>query len=287
MSLKHVMRRCMTVTAAAAAAAAAGLAVPSPASAAPSTTSAASAAPAAASAAAVTLPPAHAGFDYQIGGAYTPPAGVKVVSRDRSAAPAAGLYNICYVNAFQAQPGAESSWDADLLLRDGNGDVVYDDSWGEAVLDIRTADKRKRIAAKVNGWIDGCASKGYKAVEPDNYDTFTRFPDHLTGAQAKAYISLLASHAHGKGLAVAQKNTGELADAGKETGLDFAVVEECGYYDECGDFTAEYGDNVIVVEYSAKGMDNACAKWGSKLSIVRRDLDVSPAGSSGYLRRTC
>ena len=43
----------------------------------------------------VTTPPVHAGFDYQIGGPYTPPAGVQVVSRDHDASPAAGLYNIC------------------------------------------------------------------------------------------------------------------------------------------------------------------------------------------------
>lgn len=268
MSLDRVLRRCMTVSAALAAC----LLVPSPAS---------------AGANAVALPPSHAGFDYQIGGAYTPPAGVKVVSRDHAAAPAPGLYNICYVNAFQAQPGAEGQWENDLLLRDGKGNVVYDGDWGEAVLDIRTADKRARIAAKVNGWIDGCADKGFQAVEPDNYDTFTRFPDYLTSQQAKAYISLLAGHAHGRGLAVAQKNTAELASAGKETGLDFAVVEECGAYDECGDFTAEYGNNVVVVEYSASGLRKACAKWGAKLSIVRRDVDVSPAGSGGYVRQTC
>src|SRR5436309_12439108 len=76
--------------------------------------------------AAVVTPPAHAGFDYQIGSAYTPPSGVKVVSRDHDASPAAGLYNICYVNAFQAQTGAEGDWDADLLLRDSSGKVVKD-----------------------------------------------------------------------------------------------------------------------------------------------------------------
>ncbi|NGO77136.1 endo alpha-1,4 polygalactosaminidase [Streptomyces sp. YC504] len=242
---------------------------------------------ASAGAAAVPLPPPHAGFDYQIGGAYTPPAGVRVVSRDHEASPAPGLYNICYVNAFQAQPGAEGEWDDDLLLRDGNGEVVYDGDWGEAVLDLRTADKRQRIAAKVGTWIDGCADKGFQAVEPDNYDTFTRFPDYLTANQAKSFIALLADRAHGKGLAIAQKNTAELAGVGKETGLDFAVVEECGAYNECGDFTAEYGDHVVVVEYSASGLRKACDGWGDQLSIVRRDVDVSPAGGSGYLRQTC
>ncbi|WUW26456.1 endo alpha-1,4 polygalactosaminidase [Streptomyces sp. NBC_01463] len=276
MSLKRVLSKSkgksMTATAALAAAAAACLLLPSTAS---------------AGASAVSLPPPHAGFDYQIGGAYTPPTGVQVVSRDHEAIPAAGLYNICYVNAFQAQPDAEGQWDDDLLLRDASGEIVYDGDWGEAVLDIRTADKRQRIAAKVGGWIDGCAAKGFQAVEPDNYDTFTRFPDYLTANQAKAFIALLADRAHARGLAIAQKNTAELAGAGKESGLDFAVVEECGAYGECDDFTAEYGSHVVVVEYTASGLSKACAGWGGELSIVRRDVDVSPAGSSGYLRRTC
>ncbi|WP_331768229.1 endo alpha-1,4 polygalactosaminidase [Embleya sp. NBC_00896] len=241
----------------------------------------------AAAAGPVTLPPAHAGFDYQIGGAYTPPAGVGVVTRDRTAAPAPGLYNICYVNAFQAQPNAEKEWDADLLLRDGNGKVVYDGAWGEALLDLRTAAKRTRVAAKVNGWIDECANKGYQAVEPDNYDSFERSRKLLTTTHAKAYISLLSAHAHQRGLAIGQKNTAELAGDRARTGLDFAVAEECGEFTECGDYTEAFGDHVIAIEYTAKGLSNACKGWGDTLSIVRRDVQVSPLGSSGYLRQTC
>ncbi len=240
-----------------------------------------------AEAAAYSPPPAHAGFDYQIGGAYTPPAGVDVVSRDHTASPAPGLYNICYVNAFQAQPGAEGDWDDDLLLRDANGDVVYDTDWGEAFLDIRTADKRERIAEQVGTWIDGCADKGYQAVEPDNYDSYTRAGDLLDATDAQGLIRLLAERAHSDGLAIGQKNTVELAPNREENGLDFAVAEECGEWDECGDYTAAFGDRVIVVEYTAKGLSKACAGFGDELSIVRRDLDVSPEGSSGYVRETC
>ncbi|MEV5869102.1 endo alpha-1,4 polygalactosaminidase [Streptomyces tendae] len=240
-----------------------------------------------AEAATYTPPPAHAGFDYQIGGAYTPPAGVEVVSRDHTAAPAPGLYNICYVNAFQAQPGAEQDWDDDLLLRDANGDVVYDTDWGEAFLDIRTADKRERIAEKVGTWIDGCADKGFQAVEPDNYDSYTRAGDLLDAADAQGLIKLLAERAHADGLAIGQKNTVELAPNREQNGLDFAVAEECGEWDECGDYTTEFGDRVIVIEYTAKGLSKACAGFGDELSIVRRDLDVSPKGSSGYVRETC
>ncbi|CAM5461625.1 hypothetical protein SVIOM342S_10608 [Streptomyces violaceorubidus] len=44
---------------------------------------------------------------------------------------------------------------------------------------------------------------------------------------------------------------------------------------------------MIVIEYTAKGLSKACAGFGDELSIVRRDLDVSPKGSSGYVRETC
>ncbi|MBC2905345.1 endo alpha-1,4 polygalactosaminidase [Streptomyces cupreus] len=236
---------------------------------------------------AVTTPPKHARWDYQIGGAYTLPAGVRVVSRSHEDPSAPGAYNICNFNALQAQEHEEDDWDSDLLLRDANGDVVYDEDWNEAVLDIRTDAKRQRVAAKVNGWIDECAAKGYQAVEPDNYDTFTRFPDYLTAGQAKAFMKLLSAHAHEKGLAIAQKNTLELAPDRASVGLDFAVVEECGEWNECGEFAKAFDNNVLVVEYTAEGLSNACSGWGSALSIVRRDQDVVSGGTDGYLRETC
>ncbi|WP_051857776.1 endo alpha-1,4 polygalactosaminidase [Streptomyces cellulosae] len=235
----------------------------------------------------VTPPPKHVGWDYQIGGGYTPPTGVKVVSRDREDTPAPGGYNICYINAFQAQEHAEGDWAPDLLLRDASGAVVYDKDWDEAVLDIRTDAKQERIAAKVGTWIDECAAKGFNAVEADNYDTFTRFPDYLNGDHAKAFMKLLSTHAHEKGLAMGQKNTVELAPDRASVGLDFAVVEECGQWKECGEFADAFDDNVLVVEYSATGLSQACMGWDGTLSIVRRDRDVVPKGESGHLRQTC
>ena len=237
--------------------------------------------------AAVTLPPTHANFDYQIGGPYKPPAGVQVVTRDRTAAPAAGLYTICYVNAFQVQPGEQGQWASDLLLRDSKGNLVIDEDWGEPLLDLRTADKRTRIAATVNGWIDGCAAHGYKAIEPDNYDSYTRSKNLLTATEAEAYLKLLASHAHSKNLAIGQKNTVELAGDRQTVGLDFAVAEECGQYDECADYVDAFGNNVIVIEYTDSGRRKACSQYAGTLSIVQRDVDVSVPGDSGYVRKTC
>ncbi|MEV5528329.1 endo alpha-1,4 polygalactosaminidase [Streptomyces prunicolor] len=233
----------------------------------------------------VQLPPLHADFDYQIGGAYPPPAGVRIVSRDRTAAPAPGLYNICYVNAFQAQPDERASWPADLLLRDADGEVVVDEDWGEALLDIRTAAKRARVAARVNRWIDGCAAKGFDAVEPDNYDSYTRSDDLLTANDATAFITLLSRHAHARRLAIAQKNTVELAGLRKRTGLDFAIAEECAEYDECGQYARAFHDRVIVIEYSDSGLRKARSGFAGRLSIVRRDVDVSTPGSANYVRK--
>ncbi|MEK8174211.1 endo alpha-1,4 polygalactosaminidase [Streptomyces sp. M19] len=155
------------------------------------------------------------------------------------------------------------------------------------MLDIRTEEQREAIAEKVNGWIDECGDKGFDAVEPDNYDTFTRYEDYLTGDQAKAMLKLLVDHAHERGLATAQKNTADLAGDREETGVDFAVVEECGRYNECAKFAGAFGDNMILIEYTDKGMATACDGWGDKVSVVQRDEEVTPKGEDGYVRKTC
>ena len=98
-----------------------------------------------AAAAAFAPPPVNAPFDYQIGDPYTPPRGVRVVSRDwAEGTPPRRGYAICYVNAFQTQPDAE--WPADLVLRE----LGDDPNWGgEYLLDISTRAKRRRIAPAV------------------------------------------------------------------------------------------------------------------------------------------
>ncbi|QOV39137.1 endo alpha-1,4 polygalactosaminidase [Streptomyces ferrugineus] len=238
----------------------------------------------------VVPPDPGAAFDYQIGGAYPPPAGVRVVSRDRTAKPAPGVYSICYVNAFQAQPDTEDWWRAhhpDLLLRDDDGALVVDQDWDEALLDISTAAKRARLAGIVGRWIDGCAASGFQAVEADNLDSHERSDGLLTVADNVAFGELIAARAHAAGLAIGQKNAAGLARQGNALGFDFAVAEECGQYDECGAYADAYDDRVLVIEYRSDGLAAACAEWGETLSVVLRDLDVVPEGQAGYRRRTC
>ncbi|MEU0157285.1 endo alpha-1,4 polygalactosaminidase [Streptomyces sp. NPDC006261] len=238
----------------------------------------------------VVLPRGNVTFDYQIGGAYTPPAGVEALSRDRGAKPVRGLYNVCYVNAFQTQPDAMGWWqknNPDLLLRDGSGRPVNDEAWGEALLDTSTAPKRTRLAKIVGGWIDGCAKSGFQAVEPDNLDSYERSGGRLTRAHNAAFAKLLATRAHTAGLAVGQKNTTDLLGQRKAIGFDFAVAEECGRYGECADYATAYGNRVFVIEYTAHDFTKACTAVGAKLSVVHRDLGVRPAGQQGYVLRTC
>ncbi|MFJ9562789.1 endo alpha-1,4 polygalactosaminidase [Streptomyces fuscichromogenes] len=243
-----------------------------------------------ATAAKPVLPKANARFDYQIGAPYAPASGVKVISRDRSAKPAKGLYNICYVNAFQAQPDALGWWQKNhpsLILKDKKNRTVMDKDWGEAVLDTSTTAKRKELAAVVGQWIDGCAKSGFQAVEPDNLDSYERSEGLLTKADNSAFAKLLVQRAHAKGLAIGQKNTAEMLSEHTETGFDFAVAEECAEYDECGSYAKAYNNRVYVIEYEDGGFDKACSRWGKSLSIVQRDVDVTDPGSDDYVFRTC
>ncbi|MGY1439056.1 endo alpha-1,4 polygalactosaminidase [Streptomyces reniochalinae] len=238
----------------------------------------------------VRRPPVRAGFDYQIGGGYRPAAGVRVVSRDRGDRPQSGQYNVCYVNAFQAQPDALDWWQEHhprLLLRTESGEPVLDREWDEALFDLSTSERREALARIVGRWIDGCADSGFQAVELDNLDSYERSGGRLGHADNAAFAALLTRRAHRSGLAAGQKNAAELLPRRARMGFDFAVTEECGQYDECEQYAAAYDDRVLDVEYGAKGLAAACRTWGDQVSIVRRDLDVLPEGQEGHVSERC
>ncbi len=239
----------------------------------------------------VRAPAANAEFDYQLGAPYPPAGTVRAVSRDRTAEPAEGLYNICYVNAFQTQPGEAVTWwekhHPDLLLKDDDGGTVTDEDWDEPLLDISTPARRAALMDIVGPWIDGCAAAGYDAVEPDNLDSYERSEGKLTHHHAAAFARLLADRAHRRHLAVAQKNTADLLPRREHIGFDFAVVEECARYQECADFSDAYDGRIFDIEYVNKDFTAACRSWGKSLSVTLRDRDVRPAGTEGHVRRSC
>lgn len=252
----------------------------------------------------VSLPPANKQFDYQLGGPYTPSNSVGIVVRDRLVAPAAGKYNICYVNAFQTQPADGKWWMKNYpnLLAKKNGKYITDPNWpGEYLLDTSTPGKRDVLLSIVGPWIDKCARDGFKAIEPDNLDSWTRSHSVLKKQHNIAFATKLSQRAHAAGLAIAQKNASDLARIGiSQIGFDFAIVEECQIWSECEDYTDIYGAQVYEIEYNDNSVDAdgntvepiaffkaACASRGKAISIIYRDRDVVHRGASGYEYKAC
>lgn len=132
-----------------------------------------------------------------------------------------------------------------------------DEHW----LDIR----RFHLFAKpLRHRFDICARKGFDALEPDNlsgWENKTGFP--IGAAAQLRFNRWVAREAHRRGMAVALKNdgrqVGELLRA-----FDFAIVEQCFQYDECGLYEpfVRTGKAVFEAEYeleSGKYCETAAA----------------------------
>jgi hypothetical protein len=96
-----------------------------------------------------------------------------------------------------------------------------------------------------------CARKGFDAVEPDNvagWENKTGFP--LTAADQLNFNRWVARRGHALGMAIALKN-----DPGQVHELlgsfDFAIVEQCFQYEECGSYEpfVQAGKAVFEAEY--------------------------------------
>lgn len=248
-------------------------------------------------AAAVTLtgcaavqPSSGVRFDYQLGGAYDIDGGLDVVVRDADAEPFPGAYSICYVNGLQTQPGVE--WNPELLLADARGELVVDPEWpDEYILDPSTPEKRAAIDAVIGPVIEGCAARGFDAVEIDNLDSWTRSPGSVDETSVLAMARLYAARAHASGMEIAQKNTPAGADRiRQDVGFDFAVAEECLAYDECGSYIAAYGSRVYDIEYTdtlVEPFDRLCARQDRPSVTILRDRGLVPPSDPEYVYEQC
>lgn len=247
-------------------------------------------------------PPTSGVLDYQLGGnsdtvrvhgTRTP---VTVVVRDRATPPLGGGYSVCYVNGFQTQPDEADLWrdHRELLLTGTDGAPVVDPAWpDEMVLDPSTPEQREGILEILGPMITGCADDGYDAVEIDNLDTADRFPA-IDGEGARALARSFVDLAHGRGLAVAQKNAAEhTRELHDDVGFDLAVAESCAAYDECAAYTDVYGDAVLHVEYTAEldeagtTFAQACERDDRSPLMVLRDRELVAPGEPGYRYRAC
>ena len=229
--------------------------------------------------------------DYQLGGGYPPSPGVTIVVRDSTDSPAPGMFNICYVNGFQTQPGA--AWPEELLVPGRDKKPLADSGWpDEFLLDVPTATSRKRNLALVGRSIDLCVKKGFDAVEFDNLDSYTRSGGYLDQSDALAFAKLLVDRASESGLSAGQKNAGELGKKGRdEAGFLFAIAEECHRWRECDIYTRVYGQiQVIDIEYADElrvDFATACAQPHRPEKIVLRDKMLVSPGTEGYVFQSC
>lgn len=241
----------------------------------------------------IKLPPGGGQYDSQLGGAYVPPPGTLIVSRDREASPASGLYNICYINAFQTQPQDAVWWQDNhpnlLLTRDG--EAVEDPNWpGEYLLDTTSPENRAALLTIVGGWIEGCARDGFDAIEADNLDTYSRSEGAIGIADNLAFARDFITLAHSLGLAAAQKNGIDLGKRGREAGFDFAITESCAVYDECSGYQSVFGPLVFDIEYTdtpRHHFEAVCAEPDRNFSVILRNRNLTSPADPSYIYQAC
>jgi hypothetical protein len=121
-----------------------------------------------------------------------------------------------------------------------------------------------------------CRQKGFDAVEPDNlagYTNDTGFP--LKAADQLRFNRWVAREVKRRGMAVALKNDPEQA-AELAPDFDFAVVEQCFQYDECGAFSPfiESGKAVFEAEYEIAPAAFCARARQLRFSAIRKGYDL-------------
>lgn len=190
-----------------------------------------------------------------------------------------GAKVICYVDAGSWE---EHRPDAGQFPKSSLGER-YEGWPEERWLDIAHFHK---FAPIMEARFQQCAEKGFDAVEPDNiagFENKTGFP--LTRADQRRYNLWIARQVHERGMAVALKN--DPTQAGGLVGhFDFAIVEECFKYHECGFFKPfiEAGKAVYEAEYQLPPKQFCARARALDFSAVRKGLELfdkpwKPCGS--------
>lgn len=163
---------------------------------------------------------------------------------------AQGKKVICYFSAGSYEEWREdkNSFPPELL-----GDAL--DGWaGEQWLNISS----ELLKPIMRNRLDLAREKGCDGVEPDNVDGYSNTTGFaLSAADQLAYNIFLADEAHKRGLSIGLKNDVAQIDV-LEAYFDFAVNEQCHYYNECDALTPFIQNNkpVFNAEYKQAYVDN-------------------------------
>ncbi len=149
----------------------------------------------------------------------------------------------------------------------------YDGYPDERWLDIS---RYRKFAKPLKARIRMCARKGFDGVEADNVAGFqnrTGFP--LTAADQLEFNRWLARQAHRNGLSIGLKN--DPSQVRKLVrNFDFAVVEQCFQYNECGRFRPfiRAGKAVFSVEYETPGRRFCDKADRLRFSSIGKEFDL-------------
>jgi hypothetical protein len=123
-----------------------------------------------------------------------------------------------------------------------------------------------------------CARKGFDAVEPDNLAGWE--PENHTGFRITRTDQLrfnrwVARQVHGRGMAVALKNDGRQAHRLIHA-FDFAIVEQCFQYHECGYYRPfiRRGKAVFEAEYEQRPAQYCATARAIGFSAIRKSYEL-------------
>jgi hypothetical protein len=199
---------------------------------------------------------------YEVDGFDTP---AKVVRRLH----ALGRRVICYLDV--------GSWESYRPDRDDFPRSVigkrYEGFPDERWLDIR---RIRKLAPPLKRRFEICKRKGFDAVEPDNINGYTNdtgFP--LTGADQLRFNRWVARQVHRRGMSVALKNDPEQVEQ-LVGAFDFAVVEQCFQYHECGRFSPfiDAGKAVFEAEYEIAPAEYCARAEALGFSSIGKSYDL-------------
>jgi hypothetical protein len=135
-----------------------------------------------------------------------------------------------------------------------------------------------RFEAPLKRRFNLCARKGFDAVEPDNLAGWER-ENHtgfrITRADQLRFNRWVARQVHGRGMSVALKNDGR--QAGELVGaFDFAIVEQCFQYHECGYYRTfvRHDKAVFETEYEQQPKRYCKTALALRFSALRKSYDL-------------
>jgi len=187
-----------------------------------------------------------------------------------------GKVVVCYFSA-----GTAENWRSDYGRIPASAKGRSVDGWsGEKWMDIRRSD----VVSLSRSRIDKARSKGCDGVDPDNVDVYDNSSGFsISSTDVKNYLRNLAAYSHSRGLLMGLKNSAEIASY-MSAYTDFAVVEECFQWNECGSYSSFISRKkpVFIVEYRSYSSSLCSNAKSRKMSLIFADEDLD--GSISYCR---